>query len=62
MPVSESLHLCCLAIKSCPMDLIPPGFSVLGIPQARILGWFDISYFKGSPNQGIKPMFHASPA
>ena len=31
-----------------PMDCCPPGSSVDGIFQARILEWFTISYFKGS--------------
>ena len=28
----------------CPMDCIPPGFSVHGISQARILKWVAISF------------------
>ena len=31
-----------------PMDYSPPGSSVLGISQARILGWGAISYSRGS--------------
>ena len=31
-----------------PMDCSLPGFSVHGIPQARILEWFAISYSRGS--------------
>ena len=31
-----------------PMDCNPPGFSVLGIPQARILEWVAISFSRGS--------------
>lgn len=30
------------------MDLSPPGFSVLGVSQARVLKWFAISYLRGS--------------
>ena len=30
------------------MDCSPPGFSVHGILQARILGWVSISFFRGS--------------
>ena len=43
----------CACVLSCirlcgPMDCSPPGFSVHGIFQARILGWFAISYSRGS--------------
>ena len=31
-----------------PMDCSPPGFSVLGISQARVLEWVAISYSRGS--------------
>ena len=31
-----------------PMDYSPPGSSVREIPQARILEWVAISYYKGS--------------
>ena len=33
----------------------PPGSSVHGILQARILEWVAISFFKGSSNPGIEP-------
>ena len=37
-----------------PMECSPPGFSVHGILQARVLEWVDIS--PGDlPNPGIKP-------
>ena len=44
----------CSAAKSCstlcdPMDCSPPGSSVHGIFQARILDWLAISSSKGSP-------------
>ena len=44
---------CCLIAQSCltlrdPMDCSPPGFSVYGISQARILEWVAISYSRGS--------------
>ena len=44
---------CCLAAKSCPalchhIDCSPPGSSVLGISQARILKWVAISFSRGS--------------
>ena len=42
-----------LVIQSCPtlcdpMNCSPPGFSVHGILQARILAWVAISFFRGS--------------
>ena len=44
---------CCLFTKLCltlcnPMDCGPPGSSVYGIFQARILEWVAISFFRGS--------------
>ena len=41
-----------LAVQSCPalcnpMDCSPPGFSVHGILQVRILEWIAISFSKG---------------
>ena len=47
--------------KSCPtlcnpMDCSPPGSSVHGISQARILEWVD------TPDPGIKPASPVSPA
>ena len=38
-----------------PMDCSPPGFSIYGISQARILEWVAISFSRGSP--GIEPSF-----
>ena len=35
-----------------PHDCSPPGFSVLGISQARILGWVAISSSRGSSQSG----------
>ena len=42
-----------LVVKSCltlfdPMDHSPPGFSVHGVSQARILEWVTISFSRGS--------------
>ena len=42
-----------LVAQSCltlcdPMDFRPPGFSVLGILQARILEWVATSFSRGS--------------
>ena len=44
---------CCLVIKSCPTlydptDCSPPGSSVHGISQVRILGWVAMSSSRGS--------------
>ena len=48
-----NLSCCCLVTKSCqslcdPMDCSPPGSSVHGILQARILEWVAISFSRGS--------------
>ena len=37
------------------MDYSPPGFSVHGILQARILEWIAVPFFRGFLNPGIKP-------
>ena len=37
------------------MDHSPPGSSVHGIPQARILEWIVIHFSRGSSQLGIKP-------
>ena len=55
---------CCWVTRSCltfsdPIDCNPPGSSVHGISQARILEWVAISFLGNLPNLGIKP---ASPA
>ena len=57
-------HLCMLATQSCPTlcDLIicsPPGSSVHGILQARILEWVAMPSSRGSSDPRIEP---ASPA
>ena len=42
--------------ESCdPVDCSPPGSSVHGISQARILEWVAISFSRGFPDLGIKP-------
>ena len=43
----------CSVIRSCPtfcnpMDCSPPGSSVHGISQARVLEWVALSFFRGS--------------
>ena len=44
---SESVSQSCLTLCD-PMDWIPPGSSVHGVLQARILEWVDIPFFRGS--------------
>ena len=54
MLVPVELHCCyCLVAKSCPtvcnpMEYSPPGSSVYGISQTRILEWVAISLSRGS--------------
>ena len=54
-------HTVCLVARSCPtlcnpMDCSPPGSSVHGISQARILEWVAISFSRGIfPTQGLNP-------
>ena len=48
-----SSNCCCCVAQSCltlcdPMDWSPPGSSVHGISQARMLGWAAISFSRGS--------------
>ena len=45
-----------------PMDSSPPGSSVHGILQARMLEWVAIAFSRGSSNPGIKPAPLVSPA
>ena len=50
---SKTACVCCLVTQSCPtlcdpMDCSPPGSSVHGILQARILEWVAISFSRGS--------------
>ena len=52
--------LCCLVTKSCltlwgPRDCSPPGSSVHGISQARLLEQVAISFSRGLPKPGIGP-------
>ena len=47
------LCCCCLAVQLCPtlchpMDCSPPGFSVHGISQTRILERLSMSFSRGS--------------
>ena len=60
-PVIFFLISCvCTQLLSClwlsnPMDCSPPGSSVHGIFQARILEWGAISFLGDPPHPGIKP-------
>ena len=45
-----------------PMDYSPPGSSVHGIFQARIMEWVAIFYFRGSSQLRIETMSPVSPA
>ena len=52
-PLSYRVICCCLVAKSCPtlcdsMDCSPPGSSLHGILQARILEWVAIPFSRGS--------------
>ena len=55
------VHVCAKSLQSCltlrdPVDHSPPGSSVLGILQARILEWGAISFSRGSScNPGFEP-------
>ena len=50
----------CLTLCN-PMFYNPPGSSVHGISQARILEWVVISFSRDLPDPGIKPESLASP-
>ena len=57
----EPVWYCCSVAKLCPtlcdpMDCSPPGSSVHGISQARILDWVAISSSRGSSRPRIKPV------
>ena len=41
------------------MEYSPSGSSVHGILQARIMEWIAISYSRGIPDSGIKPVSSA---
>ena len=45
-----------------PMDYSPPGFSVHGISQARILEWLPFPFPEDSATPGVKPEPLISPA
>ena len=58
--------MCAMSIQSCltlcqPMDYNPPGSSVHGILQARILEWVAIPSSNGSSQGGMKPILLGLP-
>ena len=64
---NRALHICCLVTKLSPtlfnpMDYSPPGSSVHGIFQARILEWVAISCSRGSSPPRHQTPSLASPA
>ena len=59
-PAHDSDRCWVLVPQSCltlcdPMDCGPPGSSVCGILQARILEWVAIPFSRDLPNLGVKP-------
>ena len=61
LPLSLQFLVCmCLVTQSCPtffepVDYNPPGSSVHGMPQARILEWVAISFSRLFVTQGSNP-------
>ena len=58
----ESITVCVLVAQSCPtlcnpMDCSPPGSSIHGIFQARVLEWGAIAFFR---MLSFKPAFSLS--
>ena len=59
--------MCACVLQLCltlcdPVDCNPPGSSVYGILQARILEWVSILFFRDLRNTGIEPTSLMSPA
>ena len=50
-----NLHMCVISYLQLFAIPVPPGSSVHGIFQARILAWVAISFSGDLPNPGIKP-------
>ena len=61
MFMRANLLLLCLTLCN-PMDCSPPGSSVHGILQARILEWLSCSPVGDLPDPGIEPTSPAAPA
>ena len=58
------IEMCVLVAQLCltlcdPTNCSPPGFSVHGILQARILKWVAIPFSEDLPNSEIDPGSHA---
>ena len=53
-PVHGCMLNCCLTLQD-PVDCGPPGSSVYGIFQARILEWIAIPFSSGSSGPGMEP-------
>ena len=68
VPQNDSVHVCAcvraqLYLTFCnSMDCSPPGSSVYGISQARILEWLPFPTPGDLPEAGIEPMSFVSPA
>ena len=54
-PCVWSVCICVLVTQSCPSGCSPPGSSVHGILEARILQWTAISSSRGLPLSRVKP-------
>ena len=65
--LSMCMRACVKSLQSCPtlcnpMDCSPPGSSVHGILQARILVWVAMPSSRDLPDPGIEPVSLTSPA
>ena len=66
-PLVKWRCLCAKSLQSCltlcnPMDCSPPGFSVHGILQARIVEWVAMPSSGGVPDSGMEPTSRPSAA
>ena len=61
IPLFVVQSLSCLWLFCNPMDCSPPGSSVRGILQAKILAWVAFPSPGDLHNPGIEPVSHASP-
>ena len=65
MPLSITHKCKCVRVLFClslcdPGDSSPPGSSVQGISQARIVEWVAISFSRDFPDPGIEPVSPAA--
>ena len=61
------MRACAKLLQSCltlcdPVDYSPPGSSVHGLLQARILEWVAVSLSGDLPDSGIEPVSPVAPA